>query len=204
MSRQHRPGTVYMRRPTSEEAHTMRAVADSYCHTLNVAIEKTAEVVTVMNGYILQRIEQLNELMDGHINSPFSQKLRNRSNHVVKACEEFLALFESNIDTEPKRQAYMEIVEIVYPALDSLFEDLHRTSPEPSYKIIRRSKLRCHEPYKTAVKEQTAAFEDGYCKGYLDCVADIKREIKALENESGGKAVIGFGENGKAIIRKIE
>ena len=55
--------------------------------------------------------------------------------------------------------------------------DLRRDWP------IRRAKLRYHDPYPTDVKERTAAFEDGYCKGYTDAMDDVMREVAELSDE---------------------
>ena len=200
MSRHHRQGKL-TRLPSPEEATTLMNVAHQYCHDQNNLMERTAEVVTFMTGYLVNRMETLAEGLDN--NTPFSMRLKNRTNHIVKSCEEFLAAMEPYIKGEDKRQAYLEVVDIVFPMLDRLFDDIHRDEKNPSMKLVRRAKLRYHDPYREHVAEQTAAFEDGYCKGYKDCVADIHRELAAIKDDGDTQAVIDIVD-GQVNIRTLQ
>lgn len=196
MSRHHRNIKTM---PTPNQAATLRAVAKEWTDQQNRLMERTAEIVTFMTGYLLNRMETLAEGLDN--NTPFSMRLKNRTNHIVKSCEEFLAVMEPYIEGDAKRQAYLEVSDIVFPMLDRLFDDLHRDEQSPSVKLVRRAKLRYHDPYKEHVAEQTAAFEDGYCKGYKDCVADIHRELAALKDDGDTQAVINIVDGHVQIER---
>ena len=185
MSRRH-GGTItrYTRKPNTEEAAVMMSVANHYCDELNHAMEHTATMVTMLTGYILQRMEELNDKLDG-INTPFALKLKNRTNHVTKACEEFLATMEPMIDSPEKKEAYISITDIIFPALDDLFTSLRTGAKEPSYELRRRAKLCYHDPYKTDVAEKRECFEDGYVKGYQAAARDIHRELVKLKDYDG-------------------
>ena len=202
MSRKHGGRiTNSVRKPNTEEAAMMMSVARQYCAKQNGLMERTAEVVTFLTGYMLQKMESLDANLDA--NTPFSQRLKNRTNHVAKSCEEFLEVMEPYIEGDQKKTAYMEVSDLIFPLLDNLFDDLHREDNQPSLKLTRRAKLRYHDPYKAMVAERQESFEDGYCKGYKDCVADIHRELAQLKDAGDPMAVIDIID-GSVSIRRVE
>jgi hypothetical protein len=80
---------------------------------------------------------------------------------------------------------------------------MHRDEPEATYNVRRRAKLRCHEPFPTDVKERTAAFEDGYVKGYTDAMDDVMREVAELSDDNDTMLSVTIGDDGKINIRKL-
>ena len=56
---------------------------------------------------------------------------------------------------------------------------------------------------KDHVAEQTAAFVDGYEKGYVDCVDDIRRELMKLKDVGDSQAVIDI-VGGQVTINRVE
>ena len=157
---------------------------------MNHIVERTGEIVILLTGYITYRMEQMNEGIEG--SSPFVQKLRNRTNQVVRSCEDFLKVLEPYIKENKKQDAYMAFSDAIQNALDSFFDDMHRDEPEATLQVKRRAKLRYHDPYKEHVKECTEAFEDGYEKGYTDCVRDVQRELIKLKDVGDAQAVINI------------
>lgn len=132
---------------------------------MNHLVERTGECILILSGYIAYRIEMMIDGIDG--NSPFVMRLRNRSNQIIRACDDFVSVFEPHIKKgEEYKEAYSFFSEAVTQSLDALFDDLHRDYADPSLALTRRAKLRYHDPYMTDVKERQAAFEDGFCKGF--------------------------------------
>lgn len=204
MSRRH-GGTItrYTRKPNAEEAAVMLNVSNRYCDELNHAMEHTATVVTMLTGYILQRMEELDGKLDG-INTPFSMKLKNRTNHVTKACEEFMKVMEPMIDSEEKRKAYMDITDVIFPSFDDLFDSLRTGTKEPSYELRRRAMLCYHDPYKDNVAEKRECFEDGYVKGYQAAARDIHRELLKLKDYDGDAEATIDLVSGKIQLKPTE
>ena len=79
---------------------------------------------------------------------------------------------------------------------------MHRDEPEATLQVTRRAKLRYHDPYPEHVKECTAAFEDGYTKGYTDAMADFIKEVAKL-GETSENLTFGIVD-GKININPIE
>lgn len=190
MSRHHRNNV-------NAEFAVMKAVAQQLTandiaavSAMNHLVERTGEIVILLTGYITYRMELMNEGIEG--SSPFVQKLRNRTNQVVRSCEDFLKVLEPYIKENKKQDAYMAFSDAIQNALDSFFDDMHRDEPEATLQVRRRAKLRYHDPYKEHVKECTEAFEDGYEKGYTDCVRDVQRELIKLKDVGDAQAVINI------------
>ena len=157
---------------------------------MNHLVERTGEIVILLVGYITYRMEQMNDGIEG--TSPFVQKLRNRTNQVVRSCEDLLKVLDPYIKENKKQDAYMAFSDAIQNALDSFFDDMHRDEPEATLQVKRRAKLHYHDPYKEHVKECTEAFEDGYEKGYTDCVRDVQRELIKLKDVGDAQAVINI------------
>ena len=192
--------------PTNAQIHVLRTVAKTLtvadsakCVVMNHLVERTGEAVILLSNYISYRIDLMLDGVDG--NSPFVMKLRNRSNTVIRACDDFAKVLEPYIEGEMKKKAYMFFSDAVQNALDSLFDDMHRDEPEATAQIRRRAKLRYHDPYPTDIKERTEAFEDGYTKGYTDAMDDFMRELAAL-GETDQKLVVDVTDR-KVNIKKL-
>ena len=142
------------------------------------------------------------ETLQGMSGSAFTMKLRNRANGIVRACDEFNATIEPYIQGEEKHKAYLWFSDIISNALDSLFDDMHRDEPDATLQVMRRAKLRYHDPYPEHVKECTAAFEDGYCKGYTDAMADFITEVAKL-GETSENLTVGIVD-GKINIKPLD
>lgn len=170
---------------------------------MNHLVERTGECILILSGYIAYRIEMMIDGIDG--NSPFVMRLRNRSNQIVRACDDFVSVFEPQIKKgEEYKEAYSFFSEAVTQSLDALFDDLHRDYADPSLALTRRAKLRYHDPYMTDVKERQAAFEDGFCKGFTACVDDIRAELVKLKDVGDAKAVIDISAAGQVTIKPVE
>jgi hypothetical protein len=170
---------------------------------LDHRVERTGEAVMFLSNYIAYRIDMMNDMLKGEQPSAFVNKLRNRSAALNRACEDLRRTIEPYIKGDDRKQAYMWFTDIVTNALDSLLEDMHRDLPEPTKQVIRRAKLRYHDPYPTDVKERTAAFEDGYCKGYTDAMDDVMREVAELSDDNDTMLSVTIGDDGKINIRKL-
>ena len=112
--------------------------------------------------------------------------------------------FEPYIKENKKQDAYMAFSDAIQNALDSFFDDMHRDEPEATLQVQRRAKLRYHDPYSEHVKECTMAFEDGYCKGYTDCVRDVQRELIKLKDVGDAQAVINIVDGQVEISPVVE
>ena len=177
------------------------AATDESLH-LEHAVQRTGEALVILSGYMAYRIELMNELFQGRPVVPFVQKLRNRSNGIVRACDEFNKTIEPYIEGDERHKAYLFFSDVIGHALDSLFEDMHQEEPEATLQVTRRAKLRYHDPYPEHVKECTAAFEDGYTKGYTDAMADFIKEVAKL-GETSENLTVGIVD-GKININPIE
>lgn len=185
---------------TPQELETIKAFVRQYETRNNKLMEHTAQTVLPLISYVNNSIENMVEHLDE--NTAFSQRLRNRGNHAIKACEEFIEVFEGLV-VEGGMDAFAEMCEILFPCLDSWFGTvILGKDVNPTLEVTRRAKLRYHEPYKTAVKEQTAAFEDGYTKGYCDCVNDVTKELAKLVQQDIETAVIKI-DGGKVNIEPV-
>lgn len=178
------------------------AVATKYYHDKNKDLERTAERLMLLVGYMQTLVDAMEDSLDG-MNTPFSMKVKNRTARINAAVGDFIKVMEPDIITDA-RAAYVEFSEILFASLDSFFTDMHREDDIPSVEVRRRAKLRYHDPYKTDVAERTAAFEDGYAKGYIDCVDDIHRQLRSMPDDEHGDAVVHIEEDGKVRIRKVE
>lgn len=168
---------------------------------MNHLVERTGECILILSGYIAYRIEMMIDGIDG--NSPFVMRLRNRSNQIVRACDDFIRVFEPQIKKgEEYKEAYSFFSEAVTQALDSLFDDMHRDEQDPTLQVQRRAKLRYHDPYMTDVKERTAAFEDGYCKGFMDAMGDFMKTVEEL-GETNEKLTVGI-INDKITVKPLD
>ena len=192
MSRHHRNGNRENAKIAVMKAVAQQLTANDIAigSAMNHLVERTGESIILLVGYITYRMEQMNDGIEG--TSPFVQKLRNRSNQVVRSCEDFLKVLEPYIKDNKKEADYMTLSDAVQNALDSFFDGMHIDEPETTAQVKRRAKLRYHDPYKEHVKECTEAFEDGYGKGYTDCVRDVQRELIKLKDVGDAQAVINI------------
>lgn len=170
---------------------------------MDFSVQRTGEAIILLSSYIVYRIETMMDTLDGETPSAFVQKLRNRSNGIVRACDEFHKTIEPYIQGEEKQKAYLWFSDIISNALDSLFDDMHTDEPETTMQIRRRAKLRYHDPYPDHVKERTEAFEDGYGKGYTDAMADFIKEVAKLGDGTDKDLTVGIVD-GKITIKPME
>lgn len=167
---------------------------------MNHLVERTAECVLLLSGYMAYRLDVMRDGIDG--NSPFVMKLSNRANAVLRACDDFLKVMEPMIKAgDEYKQAYGQYSDTITQCLDSLFADLHRPDPEPTYEVTRRAKLRYHEPYQAKVRECQAAFEDGYVKGWMDAMTEALKEVARISDSSETMLTV-HAENGKLKLTK--
>ena len=154
----------------------------------NGLMEHTAQVALPLISYVNGKIEDMVERLDE--NTPFSMKLRNRGNQAIRACEEFIKTFEGLL-ADGGMNAFGEMTDTLFPCLDSWFE-VARTGRDvnPPSDVIRRAKLRYHDPYVAQIRECQESFEDGYEKGYCDCVGDVTKEIVKLTEQDIDQARI--------------
>lgn len=157
---------------------------------MNHLVERTGEAIILLSGYIAYRMDRMYEGIKG--TSPFVQKLRGRTNQIIRSCDDFAKVMEPYIKDNKKEDVYMMFSEVITNALDSLFDDMHRDEPDTTLQVKFRAKLRYHDPYPTNVAERTEAFEDGYVKGYTDCVRDVQRELIKLKDVGDAQAVINI------------
>lgn len=181
-------------------ARTLNKKVDKEAIVMDFMVSRTAEAFILMVSYIAYRTDLMQHVIEG--STPFVNKLRNRVNQVVRSCDEFIKVMEPFIG-EDKRKDYVFFSDVVFTALDSLLDDMHREPDTVPPETVRRAKLRYHDPYREHVRECTAAFEDGYCKGYTDCVDDIKRELIRIESLGDGECRIDI-EGGKCTINQVK
>lgn len=202
MSRHHNNDHLSMRQGT--DMTSFNAVVDVFrrdADRMNHLVERTGECLLLLSGYMAYRVEIMKDGIDG--NSPFVMKLRNKTAGILRACDDFLQVIEPLIKPgDDAKEAYIYFNEVITQSLDSLFDDIHRDFDEPQLSITRRAKLRYHDPYPTAIKECTAAFEDGYCKGYTDAMDDFVREVANLADDTDTMLSVTIGDDGKINIRK--
>lgn len=137
---------------------------------VSLTTRKTGEALLLLTNYIAYRLDILKDDIGDRTPTPFVVKLSNRTNGINRACEEFLKTIEPYMTGPEIKERYSWFSEVIFQQLDSLFDDMHRDYQDPTMEVKRRAKLRYHDPYMTDVKERTAAFEDGYCKGFMDAM----------------------------------
>jgi len=187
----------------------MRSVADGLTSAdrnkgmmLNRTVELTGEAILLLANYIAYRADLMNDALKGEQPSAFTNRLRNRTTTILRATDDFAKAFDPMVQRLGRMDGYMAFSDIVQSSLDSFFEDLHRQEPEATMQVVRRAKLRYRDPYPTAIKECTAAFEDGYCKGYTDAMDDFMREVANLADDTDTMLSVTIGDDGKINIRK--
>lgn len=198
-------------RPNALGASTavMRSVAKTLTDSdrgmgavLNRTVELTGEAILLLANYIAYRADLMNDALKGEQPSAFTNRLRNRTTTILRATDDFAKAFDPMVKSLGRMDGYMAFSDIVQSSLDSFFEDLHRQEPEATLQVVHRAKLRYHDPYPTAIKECTAAFEDGYCKGYTDAMDDFVREVANLADDTDTMLSVTIGDDGKINIRK--
>jgi hypothetical protein len=152
---------------------------------------KTGEALLLLTNYMAYRLDILKDDIGDRTPTPFVVKLNNRTNGINRACEEFLKTIEPYMTGPDLKERYSWFSEVIFQQLDSLFDDMHRDLQDPTMEVKRRAKLRYHDPYMTDVKERTAAFEDGYCKGFMDAMGDFMRTVAEL-GETNEKLTVGI------------
>ena len=187
----------------------MRSVADGLTSadrskgmTLNRTVELTGEAILLLANYIAYRADLMNDALKDEQPSAFTNRLRNRTTTILRATDDFAKIFDPMVKSLGRMDSYMAFSDIVQSSLDSFFEDLHRQEPEPTLQVVRRAKLRYRDPYPTAVKECTAAFEDGYVKGYTDAMDDFMKEVANLADNTDTMLSVTIGDDGKINISK--
>lgn len=169
---------------------------------LNRTVELTGEAILLLANYIAYRADLMNDALKGEQPSAFTNRLRNRTTTILRATDDFAKIFDPMVKSLGRMDGYMAFSDIVQSSLDSFFEDLHRQEPEATMQVVRRAKLRYRDPYPTAIKECTAAFEDGYCKGYTDAMDDFMREVAKLSDNTDTMLNVTIGDDGKINISK--
>ena len=187
----------------------MRSVADGLTHadrskgmTLNRTVELTGEAILLLANYIAYRADLMNDALKDEQPSAFTNRLRNRTTTILRATDDFAKIFDPMVKSLGRMDSYMVFSDIVQSSLDSFFEDLHRQEPEATLQVVRRAKLRYHDPYPTAVKECTAAFEDGYQKGFMDAMGDFMKTVEEL-GETNEKLTVGT-INDKITVKPLD
>ena len=187
----------------------MRSVADGLTHadrskgmTLNRTVELTGEAILLLANYIAYRADLMNDALKDEQPSAFTNRLRNRTTTILRATDDFAKIFDPMVKSLGRMDSYMAFSDIVQSSLDSFFEDLHRQEPEATLQVVRRAKLRYHDPYPTAVKECTAAFEDGYQKGFMDAMGDFMKTVEEL-GETHEKLTVGI-INDKITVKPLD
>lgn len=169
---------------------------------LNRTVELTGEAILLLANYIAYRADMMTDALKGEQPSAFTNRLRNRTATILRATDDFAKAFDPMVKGLGRMDSYMAFSDIVQSSLDSFFEDLHRQEPEATMQVIRRAKLRYHDPYMTDVKERTAAFEDGYCKGFMDAMGDFMKTVEEL-GETHEKLTVGI-INDKITVKPLD
>lgn len=186
---------------TPEQYQVLKAVCRDFDDSHNRVMERTAQIIIPLVSYINNKVEDMVNATDG-INTPFSMKIRNKANSVLRACEEYIDVFEGLL-VEGGMKAFGEMTDILYPCLDSWFDTITQAKDvNPSLEVRRRAKLRYHDPFVAKVKECQESFEDGYEKGYCDCVNDVTKELAKLVQQDIETAVIKI-DGGKVNIEPV-
>ena len=187
----------------------MRSVADGLTSAdrskgmmLNRTVELTGEAILLLANYIAYRADLMNDALKGEQPSAFTNRLRNRTTTILRATDDFAKIFDPMVKSLGRMDGYMAFSDIVQSSLDSFFEDLHRQEPEATMQVVRRAKLRYRDPYPTAIKECTAAFEDGYCKGYTDAMDDFIKEVANVSEDEDKLLSVTIGDDGKINIKQ--
>lgn len=183
-------------------AKTLQANVNAQADAVSLTTSRTAEALLLLANYIAYRIDLLNDHIAGRTPTQFVVKMRNRANGVTRACDEFLKTIEPHMTGPNIQERYSWFSEVIFQALDSLFDDMHRDEDTPTLQVMRLAKLRYHDPYMTDVKERTAAFEDGYCKGFMDAMGDFMKTVAEL-GETNEKLTVGI-VNDKITIKPVD
>jgi hypothetical protein len=126
---------------------------------VSLTTSRTGEIALLLGNYLAYRIDILNDEIGDRTPTQFVVKLRNRVNGVSRACDELVKTLEPHMTGPSIQERYSWFSEVVFQALDSLFDDMHRDEQDPTLQVQRRAKLRYHDPYMTDVKERTAALK---------------------------------------------
>lgn len=186
---------------TPAQYKVLKAVCRDFDDSHNRVMERTAQVIIPLVSYINNKVEDMVDALDGN-NSSFSMKVRNKANGVIRACEEYIDVFEGLL-IEGGMKAFGEMTDILYPCLDSWFDTITQAKDvNPTLEVRRRAKLRYHDPFVAKIKECQESFEDGYEKGYCDCVNDVTKELAKLVQQDIETAVIKI-DNGKVNIEPV-
>ena len=186
---------------TPAQYEVLKAVCRDFDDSHNRVMERTAQVIIPLVSYINNKVEDMVDALDGN-NSSFSMKVRNKANGVIRACEEYIDVFEGLL-IEGGMKAFGEMTDILYPCLDSWFDTITQAKDvNPTLEVRRRAKLRYHDPFVAKIKECQESFEDGYVKGYCDCVNDVTKELAKLVQQDIETAVIKI-DNGKVNIEPV-
>ena len=169
---------------------------------VSLTTSRCGEAMLLLGNYMAYRIDILNDEIGNRTPTQFVQKLRNRVNGITRACDELIKTLVPHMTGPEIQERYSWFSEVVFRALDSLFEDMHRDEQAPTLQVQRRAKLRYHDPYMTDVKERTAAFEDGYCKGFMDAMGDFMKTVQEL-GETNEKLTVGI-INDKITIEPLD
>ena len=186
---------------TPAQYEVLKAVCRDFDDSHNRVMERTAQVIIPLVSYINNKVEDMVDALDGN-NSSFSMKVRNKANGVIRACEEYIDVFEGLL-IEGGMKAFGEMTDILYPCLDSWFDTITQAKDvNPTLEVRRRAKLRYHDPFVAKIKECQESFEDGYEKGYCACVNDVTKELAKLVQQDIETAVIKI-DNGKVNIEPV-
>jgi len=158
------------------------AVVGTYAEKKNRNLELSAERIMLVMGYLQDELDRVNDSLDG-MNTPFSMRLKNRTARVVRDLSEFMDVLGADIQGAEKREAWVHYTDIFNTCLDSFFATMHSDEHQASLDLKRKAKLRYHDPYKVAVRECTEAFEDGYVKGFCDCVDEFAKSAKKHDRQ---------------------
>ena len=169
---------------------------------VSLTTSRTGEIALLLCNYLAYRLDILNDEIGERTPTQFVVKLRNRVNGVARACDELVRTLEPHMTGPDISERYSWFSEVVFQALDSLFDDMHRDEKDPTIQVQRRAKLRYHDPYMTDVKERTAAFEDGYCKGFMDAMGDFMKTVEEL-GETNEKLTVGI-INDKITVKPLD
>lgn len=181
---------------------TLQAQVNAQADAVSLTTSRCGEAMLLLGNYMAYRIDILNDEIGDCTPTQFVMKMRNRVNGITRACDELIRTLEPHMTGPDLHQRYSWFSEVIFQALDSLFDDMHRDEQDPTLQVQRRAKLRYHDPYMTDVKERTAAFEDGYCKGFMDAMGDFMKTVAEL-GETHEKLTVGI-INDKITVKPLE
>lgn len=164
-------------------------------------MKRTAEVILLLSGYIAYRLDTMTDHLAK--SQPYAVRLRNRANTAIRACDEVVKLMEGDV-MECNREDYGQESDTLFQCLDSLFEDFHHDEDKPTLQVMRRAKLRYHDPFVAKIKECQHAFEDGYCKGYTDAMDDFMRAAADASEGIDANLLVDIDDEGKVSIKPLK